>query len=475
MWRYSGLLLLILSLAMCQAPSSNVSTKATKGGTASFGNAVTTFKTYCTGCHGDKAEVFVDREWKHGKTKADIIKSITTGYPDNGMPSWGAALKTEDVSNLSDYILDAIEKRKVYDFTERPKSNIFEQEGIKIRLDTIAFGTKNPWGMTFLPDGDMIFTDRDGGLYRVDKNRQRTLITGAPKVLAQGQGGLLDIELHPEFAKNQYIYLSYSKVKDSAGGVWSTTAVMRAKLMGNMLIDQKDIFIAEPYLKTRHHYGSRLEFDKSNYLYISVGDRGQHQDLLPQKLNNDVGKMHRVLDDGNVPADNPFVKVDTARKTIWSYGHRNPQGIALHQQSGILWENEHGPRGGDELNIPEKGKNYGWPVISYGINYDGSVLTPLSKKEGMEQPLTYWVPSIGPSGMLYVGSDKYPAWKGDFLVGSLRFKYLNLCKIKNNKVVKEEILFKNIGRLRAVEVDRDGFIYIAVEEPGYIFKLVPIQ
>lgn len=329
--------------------------------------------------------------------------------------------------------------------------------------------------MTFLPDGDMIFTDRDGGLYRVDKNRQRTSITGAPKVLAQGQGGLLDIELHPEFAKNQYIYLSYSKAKDSAGGVWSTTAVMRAKLMGNMLIDQKDIFVAEPYFKTRHHYGSRLEFDKSNYLYISVGDRGQHQALLPQKLSNDVGKMHRVLDDGNVPADNPFVKVDTARKTIWSYGHRNPQGIALHQQSGILWENEHGPRGGDELNVPEKGKNYGWPVISYGINYDGSVLTPLSKKDGLEQPLTYWVPSIGPSGMLYVGSDKYPAWKGDFLVGSLRFKYLNLCKIKNNKVVKEEILFKNIGRLRAVEVDRDGFIYIAVEEPGYIFKLVPIQ
>lgn len=472
--RYLGLILILGGFAMCQAPNSNTSSQPTDS-KKSFGNAITTFKTYCSSCHGDNAEVFVDRQWKHGNTKTEIVKSITEGYPDNGMPTWGQALKPQEISDLADYIVNAIERGKQFEFKDRPVSNIFEYEGIKVRLDTMAFGIKNPWGITFLPNGDMIFTDRDGGLYKVDKTTKvKTPITGVPKVVAQGQGGLLDVELHPEFEKNQYIYLSYSKGKDSTGGLWSTTAVMRAKLAGNVLTEAKDIFVAQPYLKTRHHYGSRLEFDKHGYLYVSVGDRGQHQPLFPQKLDNDCGKMHRILDDGGIPADNPFVKTEGAHASIWSYGHRNPQGIALNPANNILWESEHGPRGGDEINIPEKGKNYGWPSISYGINYDGTILTPLTKKDGMEQPLHYWVPSIGPSGMLFVNSDRYKDWKGQVLVGSLRFKYLNLCKLQGNKVVKEEVLFKNIGRLRAVEMDRDGFLYIAVEEPGFIYKVVPL-
>ena len=472
MYRYLGLVFIAAALAMCQSPSSNTATKSAS--TAGFGNAVATFKTYCTSCHGDNAEVFVDRQWKHGSTKAEITKSITTGYTDLGMPAWGAALKPEQIEELTDYIVASIERGKLFSASDKPKSNIFEQEGIKIRLDTVASGIKNPWGIAFLPDGTMVFTDRDGGFYRVEKTGAKTTISGAPKVLAQGQGGLLDVELHPNFDKNQYIYFSYSKAKDSAGGVWSTTAVMRAKLVGNTLTEQKDIFVAYPYLKTRHHYGSRLEFDRNGYLYVSVGDRGQHEPLFPQKLDNDCGKVHRITDDGGIPADNPFANTEGVRKTIWSYGHRNPQGIALNPKTGALWENEHGPRGGDEVNIPEKGKNYGWPVICYGINYDGTVLTPLTKKEGMEQPVTYWVPSIAPSGMHFVTSDVYKQWKGQLLVGSLRFKYLNLCKLEGNKVVKEEILFKNIGRLRAVEMGRDGYIYVSVEEPGYIFKLTPL-
>jgi glucose/arabinose dehydrogenase len=321
----------------------------------------------------------------------------------------------------------------------------------------------------------MIFNDKYGKIYRIGNDGNKTEVQGGPQVLSDGQGGLMDVELHPKYAENSIIYFSYSKFRDSAGGKWSTTAIMQARLEGNKLTNQKDIFIAQPYLKTRHHYGSRIEFDKNGYMFVSVGDRGQHQPLFPQRLDNDCGKIHRLYDDGRIPSDNPFAKVDTARKSIWSYGHRNPQGIAIHPDTDELWTEEHGPRGGDELNIAQKGKNYGWPVISYGINYDGSILTPHTKMAGMEQPLTYWVPSIGPCGMAFVTGDRYPAWKGDAMIASLRFKYLNRCKIQDNKVVSQENLLKNIGRMRFVEMGRDGYLYVGVEDPGYVFRLVPIQ
>ena len=475
MSKYILLFPILSILLMCHTPSIETSSNGnSNNGSKNLSGADATFKKFCASCHGADANVFADRQWKHGNTKADLIKSIAEGYPDLGMPTWSAALKPQEISDMADYILDGIAKRKAYDFNDKPKSNIFVQNSMTVKLDTIAQGIKKPWGMAFLPDGDMVFTDCGGDIYRI-KDKQKTKIEGGPKVLADGQGGLLDVELHPKFAENKQIYFSYSKFKDSAGGRWSTTAVMRASLEGNTLTNQTDIFVAQPYLKTRHHYGSRLEFDRNGFLFITVGDRGQHEPLYPQRLDVDCGKVHRVFDDGRVPTDNPFVKIDTARKTIWSYGHRNPQGMAMNPATGEMWSNEHGPRGGDEVNIPQKAKNYGWPVISYGINYDGKILTPFTKKENMEQPLIYWVPSIGPSGMTFVTGDKYKAWKGDALVGSLRFKYLNRCKLEGNKIVSEEILLKNIGRLRFVEMGRDGYIYVGVEEPGYIFKLLPVE
>ena len=471
MSKYIVFLFALSALVMCHMPGIDASSTNGKN----TGSADATFKKYCASCHGADANVFADRQWKHGNTKADLVKSITAGYPDLGMPTWGAVLKPEEVTAMADYILEGIEKRKSYNFDEKPKSNIFVQKSMTVKLDTIAQGIKKPWGMAFLPDGDMVFTDCDGGIYRIGKDKQKRKIEGGPEVLAEGQGGLLDVELHPKFSENKQIYFAYSKFKDSAGGKWSTTAVMRATLEGNTLTNGKDIFVAYPYLKTRHHYGSRLEFDRNGFLFISVGDRGQHDLLYPQRLDVDCGKIHRVLDDGRAPLDNPFAKIDTARKTIWSIGHRNEQGMAMNPATGEIWENEHGPRGGDEVNIPQKGKNYGWPIISYGINYDGTILTPFTKKENLEQPLIYWVPSIGPSGMTFVTGDKYQAWTGDALVGSLRFKYLNRCKLVGNKIVSEEILLKNIGRLRFVEMGRDGFIYVGVEEPGFIFKLLPVD
>ncbi|MEP7267965.1 MAG: PQQ-dependent sugar dehydrogenase, partial [Saprospiraceae bacterium] len=289
------------------------------------------------------------------------------------------------------------------------------------------------------------------------------------------QGGLLDVATHPDFAKNQIIYLTYSKFRDSADIKLSTTALFKAKLDGNTLKDGKDIFVAIPYQLTRIHYGSRIDFDKEGHIFLTVGDRFQHLDTLPQKLNVDMGKVHRLNDDGSIPKDNPFVDVPGAHGSIWSIGHRNLQGLYINPADGTVWENEHGPRGGDEVNIIEKGKNYGWPLVSYGINYNGKIMTPFTTKEGMEQPKVKWVPSIGPSGMTIVSGDKYPAWKGDLLVGSLRFKYLDRIHLEGTTPGAEEPLLKNLGRMRFVKMGPDGYIYVGVETPGFIFKLEPVN
>jgi aldose sugar dehydrogenase len=431
------------------------------------------YQTYCASCHGEKVEMFVDRIWKHGNRKADLVASITNGWPDKGMPTWKEVLKPTEVEAIAEMILNGIEEGKKYRFSDKPKSNVFEQEDFKVKLDTIAYGLQNPWGMAFLPNDEMLVTDRNGYMYRIDNKRVKTKLTGVPKVHAEGQGGLLDVILHPKYAENNLIYISYSLPKKTDSGTVATTAIMKAKLVGNTLVEQKNIFVAEPYFNTQYHYGSRMQFDKKGFLFFTVGERGKEK-VNPQDLGSDCGKVHRINDDGSIPTDNPYVKTKGARPTIYSWGHRNPQGLIINQETGVIWETEHGPRGGDELNIIKKSVNYGWPVISYGINYDGKPITNLTEKKGLEQPQHYWIPSIGPSGATFITGDKYKGWKGNLLMGSLRFKYLNRVVLENNKVVKEEILLKNVGRLRDVKMSPDGFIYVCVEEPGFVFKVVPI-
>ena len=432
------------------------------------------YQTYCSSCHGEKVEAFVDRKWKHGNEKSDLMKSISGGYLDLGMPVWKEVLNEKEIGEMADLILVSLKNVDQYKFASKPTSNVFASEGMTVKLDTVVSGLDSPWGLAFLPGGGMLVTDRSGDVYRVDKANQKTKLSGGPTALVQGQGGLLDVELHPDFAKNQLVYLSYSAFKREGNDTLSTTAVMRAKLSGDALTDQKIIFEALPYAKTRHHYGSRLKFDRQGFLYVSVGDRGSEKEN-PQSLDRDAGKVHRLHDDGRIPADNPFVKDKTAHPSIYSYGHRNPQGMAMNPATGAIWTNEHGPRGGDEVNIIKKSANYGWPVICYGINYDGKPITNLTSKEGMEQPLTYWLPSIGPSGMAFVEGTKYPGWKGNLMVGSLRFQYLNRCVMDGNKIVSQENVLKNIGRLRNVDMGPDGYLYVSVENPGYVFRLMPVS
>ena len=336
----------------------------------------------------------------------------------------------------------------------------------KVTVDTLYTELKNPWGMAWLTDGRMLVTERAGQIL-VFQNDQFTGIRlkGVPEVFNDGQGGLLDIKTHPDYAKNGWIYITYSKPVE--GG--ATTAVMRFKLNGNELVDKQEIFTAKPYIKANFHFGSRIVFDKKNYLFVSSGERGTQPKV--QELDNDHGKIHRLYDDGRVPEDNPFAKTKGASASIWTLGHRNPQGMVYDAENDRIWAVEHGPKGGDELNLIEKGKNYGWPKTSFGINYDGTILTPNKEMEGVTNPKRFWVPSIGPCGMTIVTSNRYPAWKGNLLVGAMAFTHIARLKMDGTKFVSEEKMLQGVGRVRCVAQSPDGYIYAITEGPGKLVKL----
>ena len=353
---------------------------------------------------------------------------------------------------------------------QQAKSEIKAEEPTNINYTTevVVPDLNVPWGMVFLPDGSMLITEQNGELIHFNDGK-KTTIANVPEVFFRGQGGLLDIELHPEYNKNGWIYITYSSTEGEGDG--GNTALIRAKLKDSSLVEKQLLYKAEPNTRKGQHFGSRIEFDNDGYLYFSIGERGE-RDVNPQDITRDCGKIYRLNDDGSIPNDNPFVDTKNAKPAIFSYGHRNPQGMAKHPKTGTIWIHEHGPRGGDEINVIEKGKNYGWPVISYGINYSGTSFTDITKKEGMEQPLFYWVPSIAPSGMTFVTSNIYPEWKGNILVGSLKFSYLERLELKNNKVTKREKLLEGLGRVRNVRQGPDGYIYVAIEGKG-IVKIVP--
>lgn len=340
----------------------------------------------------------------------------------------------------------------------------------KFGVDTITKALTNPWAVEFLPDGRILVTERAGEIRIVkDGKLLDEKIQGVPAVYARGQGGLMDITLHPDYEKNGWIYLSYSKEGQGGGG----TVIARAKLEGNTLTGLEELFAAQPLTDAGVHFGSRIVFDGKGYMYFSSGERGKKENA--QDLGNHLGKVLRLHDDGKVPTDNPFVNQAGAKPEIWSYGHRNPQGLVYDKNANLLYDAEHGPKGGDELNLVVKGANYGWPVITYGINYDGTPITDVQQKEGMEQPIRYWVPSIAPCGMAMVTTDKFPNWKGNFLIGALAHTHVTRVEVKDGKYVTEEKLLDKIGRVRAVEESPEGYIYVATENPGLLVRIVPVK
>lgn len=434
-------------------------------------SAVENFAKYCASCHGVNQETFTNREWYFGNEKPNIVHSITYGQLDLGMAPFESVLSTEEINDLADFILEVAKSEKS-DFAVDKGPEINVSEKVKFRVDTIVSGLNVPWGLAFLPNGDLLITERSGKLYHYSKGILSDTISGLPTLISFGQGGLMDIAVHPNYKKNGWIYMTYSKPAIK-GKRMANTAVCRAKLKDNTLVNVEELFVAQPYSRKGQHWGSKLAFDGKGHVFFGVGDRGA-RDVNPQSLANDCGKIHRINEDGTIPIDNPFVHTKGASASIYSYGHRNPQGTVIHPITNEIWESEHGPKGGDEINLIKPGLNYGWPVISYGINYNGTKFTDISKKEGMQQPIHYYDPSIAPCGMTFVDSERYAGWENNILLGSLSFKYLERVELDGNKVVHTEKLLENIGRVRNVKVSPDGYIYVAIEKPGKILKLYPI-
>ena len=338
------------------------------------------------------------------------------------------------------------------------------------RVVKLVEGLDHPWSLAFLPDGRMLVTERPGRLNLIGRDFKRSNVEGVPRVYASGQGGLLEVALHPRFAENGFIYLSYAGPGD--GG--ASTELARARLEGERLVELRVLFVEEPKTTGGLHFGGRIVFDRAGFLYLTLGERGQMQ--RAQVPGNHHGSVIRLRDDGTVPPDNPYVGKPLWRPEKYDLGHRNMQGAALHPQTGELWTHEHGPQGGDEINIIRPGTNYGWPVITYGVNYGtGTKIGEGTHKEGMAQPLYYWVPSIAPSGMAFYTGDRFPGWKGNLFVGALRDQMLVRLVLEGEKVVKEERLLKDVlGRIRDVRNGPDGYLYLLTDEkPGVLARLEP--
>ena len=341
------------------------------------------------------------------------------------------------------------------------------------KLETIVEGLDHPWGVTFISNEEILVTELSGQLRLVkDGVLLKEPIDGVPEVLFAGQGGLSEVILHPNFKENSYIYLSFSET-DSSNKKLNTLRVIRARLEDGSLKEIKTIFKASPYRETAAHYGARLVFLFDGTLLITLGDAFNHREQA-QKLDNHYGKIVRLNDDGSIPKDNPFLSSPGALPEIWSYGHRNLQGIVLSPDGKIIYEHEHGPMGGDELNIIEPGKNYGWPAITYGLDYSGAIISPFKKKDGMEQPVKYWVPSIAPSGMTFYDGDLFPDWGNSLFISALVPGDIRRLSVDGDKILSEEILFDTEGRIRNIVSAPDGTLVIATDGPnGKLLRVVP--
>ncbi|MDH5480814.1 MAG: PQQ-dependent sugar dehydrogenase [Nitrosomonas sp.] len=342
------------------------------------------------------------------------------------------------------------------------------QTEIEVRL--VARGLNFPWGMAFMPDGNLLVTERVGRLRIVSPDGQVSEpIKGVPKVFSMQQGGLLDVEIDPNFASNQIIYLSYAEPEGAKAG----TAVAKAKLVDDRLENLQVIFRQIPKTVGAQHFGSRLIFAPDGNLFITLGDRAKYIEES-QNLSNHLGKLIRIRPDGSIPKDNPYVENTKAKPEIWSYGHRHIQGAAINPKTGDLWLHEHGPRGGDEINIPKPGKNYGWPKASYGVHYSMIPIKDEHEEQGFEEPIYYWTPSIAPSGMIFYNGNLFPGWRGNLFVGALAGRHVARLVVDGDKIAGEEQLLQNTLRFRDVEQGPDGAIYLlSDEEDGKILKVVP--
>ncbi|MBI4624168.1 MAG: PQQ-dependent sugar dehydrogenase [Verrucomicrobia bacterium] len=447
------------------------------------GTVAQTYAELCASCHGKNLEgaqapSMLDDVWIHGGDDESLALSIRNGFPLKEMPAWSAALPEKEIRAMVIYIREQRAKyaREQTVFAKPAESVTVKSLLHRYRLDTWVGELKEPYSLAFLPTGRAVMTEKLGRLFVIENGKiAEQPVSGLPEVDTGGQAGLFDVVPHPDYAKNGWLYLAYSDLqKDADGKAVSLTRIMRGKLRDGALVEQQTIFQAKPehYVKAGGvHFGGRIAFDRAGYLFFTIGERGGK--MVAQDLGLPIGKIHRLHDDGRIPADNPFAHDAKTVPSIWSYGHRNPQGLAISRETDQVFDAEHGPRGGDELNLVEKGRNYGWPVITYGMEYNGTAMTELTAKEGMEQPVTYWTPSPALCGISFYTGDLFPKWKNHLFVASLAAQELRRVELKDGKLVTQEILFKDLGRIRHVIGGPDGALYVLL--PTRIARIAPAE
>lgn len=433
------------------------------------------YEQHCAVCHGKRGEgglggSLVDGVWKYGESDEAKAKVIREGIPAMGMQAFGETLDEKEIRSLVVYMSE-LETRANPPARPAEQDEVYTTQHQRFMIETITQNPARMWGVSFLPDGWKIVTEFDGPVRLIDpEGRPGPPLENTPEIVRRGQGGMLDVAVHPDYNENGWVYLSFSEGE----GPQSLTSVVRGRIRGNRWVDQEVVYRANPRFRTGAgtHFGTRIVF-RDGYVYFAIGDRGapdQAQDL--QRPN---GKIHRLHDDGRIPSDNPFADKD-ALPTLWSYGHRNPQALAFHPNTGELWSTEHGPRGGDELNRILPGRNYGWPRVTHGVNYNGTPITEHTELPGMESPVWHWTPSIAVCGMAFARADTYPGWKQDIFAGGLRAQVLERLRINAEHQVEErEVVLKNMGRVRDVKTGPDGFLYVILENRGStLIRLRPI-
>ncbi|MFP4281542.1 MAG: PQQ-dependent sugar dehydrogenase [Opitutales bacterium] len=449
------------------------------------GQAAELYRMHCLVCHGAELQGgigsnLVDGVWRYAETDAELAKVLREGLPDLNMPGYEDILSPEEIRSLVIYMREAelLAEREREAAAQADDEGVIASQAHAFRLEEVLSIEGIIWSISFLPDGEMLLAEKEGKLWHARDGELTGTIKGIPEVTARGQGGLLEVAPHPDHAENGWIYLAFSDPARRGGQDVSMTKIVRGRIEGDRWSDEETIFEAplDLYIDTSFHFGTRLVF-QDGYLFFAIGDRGRQDEA--QDLSRVNGKVHRIHDDGRVPADNPFVDREDAFPSIWTYGNRNIQGLDLHPTTGELWATEHGPRGGDELNLIEAGLNYGWPVITHGMNYDGTPITGITEKEGMEQPVLHWTPSIAVCGIDFYEGDRFPAWEGDLFVTGLVTEQLRRLEIEDGKVVEDEIVLRDHGRVRDVASGPDGYLYVSLTESdrrtGRLVRLLPVN
>ena len=442
--------------------------------------ALLNYRKYCANCHGPEfqggnAQSLVDGIWQFGGARNYMFRNIKFGIPHLGMPSYAESLSDDEIQSLVTFLF---EEEKKAGAERPPMPGSIETQDYKLEIEVVAESLEVPWSIDFISGSTALITERPGRVRIVkDGKLVEAALEGTPEVLNEGQGGLMDLAVDPNYEDNGWIYLAFSHELKEEGKnddrSPAMTKIVRGQIMGNRWMNEQTVFEAphDTYRTTRHHYGCRIVFDKAGFMYFGIGDRGARSHA--QDISKPNGKIHRILPNGDIPSDNPFVDQPGAIKSIFSLGNRNPQGLAIRPDTGELWETEHGPFGGDELNLISSRKNYGWPEITYGRNYNGTVITEHTRKAGLEQPNLYWKPSIAVCGLDFYSGDLFPKWNNKLMVGALKYEEVKLLHIERDRVIHEQTIIKNLGRVRDVCTGPEGAVYVVLNNPDKVIRLKP--